>query len=276
MVTCIGSKRLRLLLPVIFAILLQPTLDTRAAAQQSQGYSQLKLYDNFNYPFIDPTRWYTQWECSTITTMECRREIVNEHLDLRVRSYGDRDTNIGSEYGNAEIYLSKSAVTDFAAQVTVLRSASAGCTTSPGVGTHSQSSIWGTFFNSGSGTASEDVGAFLILERFSTDPPNVLHVSSFISYQGTFFGNMYLGDINLGEPVIAELKWDKANSQFVARVFRPVNGQAMQAAMPYTMSDSTLAVAPQKGLLSRSFPENCVGTQTYADTETWFDQVMTN
>lgn len=276
MINCICSKRLGLLLPVIFVILLQPALDKRAAAQASQGYSQLKLYDNFSHPFIDPTRWYTQWECSMITTMECRREIVNGHLGLRVRSYGDRNTNIGNEYGNSEIWLSKSTVTDFAAQVTVVRSTSAGCTTSPGVGTHTQSSIAGAFFNGGGGTSSDDVWAFLQLERFSTDAPDVLHVSSYLNYQGTFFGNVYLGDIKLGEPVVAELKWDKANSQFVARVFRPLYGQTMQATMPYTMSDSTPAVAPQKGLLSRSFPENCVGNQTYADTETWFDQVMTN
>ena len=270
----ICSKRLSVFLLGVFAMVLQPLLDKRAAAQENN--SQLKLYDNFSHPDIDPTRWYAQFGCSTATTMECRREIVDKHLVLRARAYGDRTTNVGAEYGNAEIYLSKSAVTDFAAQVTVVRSDSAGCVTSPGGGTHSQSLLWGDFFNGGGGTASDDVSAFLVFDRYSTDPKDVVHVSAFLNYQQAFFGNVSLGEIHLGEPLHAELKWDQPNHQFLVRVYRPVNGQTMDATMPYTISDSTPAALPQKGLGSRSFPENCVGTQTYADTETWFNQVRTN
>jgi hypothetical protein len=255
---------------------MQLALANHAAGQvNSPGKSGLKLYDNFDSAYLDPTRWYAGWGCSTATTMECVRQIQEGRLHLRARAYGDRTTNVGNVYGNSEIYLVDSAATEFSAGLRVLRADSGGCTTSPGFGTHAHALLWGTFFNGGGGTANDDVFAFLIFDRFSTDPPNVVTAAAFLEYQGVFTDNVYLGPVNVGEQVTADLKWDKANHQFVAKVVHRGN-TTVQVTVPYTMSDVTPAVIPQKALGARSFPENCVGTETFADMEASFDRVMTN
>jgi hypothetical protein len=169
-----------------------------------------------------------------------------------------------------------SAATEIAADLRVLRADMAGCTTSPGSGTHAHALLWGTFFNGGGGTANDDVLAFLVFDRWSTDPPNVVTAAVFLQYQGVFTDPVYLGPVNVGEQVTADLKWDRANHQFVAKVVRPAYNTTVQVTVPYTMSDVTPAVAPQKTLGARSFPENCTGTETFADMEASFDRVMVN
>jgi hypothetical protein len=262
---------------VLLFAAMQPILERRSAAQEDESRKGgLRLYDRFNGPTIDPTRWYAQYGCSTPTTMECVRQIENGALHLRARAYGDRSTNTGAEYGNSELYLADSAATDIAAKVTMLRADSQGCVTSPGGGTHGHALLFGTFFNGGGGTTNDDVHAFLVFDRYSTDPADLVQVSAFLQYQGTFFGFVVLGNVNVGEQVRAELKWDQPNHQFVARLKRPSDDTNVQVTLPYSISDSTPAVAPSKALGARSFPENCTGTQTFVDTEAAFDRVMVN
>lgn len=274
--------RLRRTLPGLLVALLilaatQLALTDHAAAQANpSAKSGLKVYDNFNSAYLDPARWYVQFGCSGVTNLECVRQIQEGRLHLRARAYGDRNTNIGNEYGNSELYLLDPAATEFAAELRVLRADSAGCTTSPGAGTHGHALLFGTFFNGGGGTVDDDVHAFLVFDRYSTDPANVVQATAFLQYQGTFFDFADLASVNVGERVTADLKWDKANHQFVAKLVRPSNNTTVQVTLPYTMSDATPAVAPSKALGARSFPENCVGTQTFTDIEASFDRVMVN
>jgi hypothetical protein len=266
-----------LVVALLIPAAMQLALANQAAAQVNpSAKSGLKLYDNFDSAYLDPARWYAQWGCSTATTMECVRQIQEGRLHLRARAYGNRTSNIDTVYGNSEIYLIDSAATEFSAGIRVLRADSAGCTTSPGSGTHGHALLWGTFFNGGGGTANDDVLAFLVFDRWSTDPPNVVTAAAFMQYQGVFTDPVYLGPVNVGEHVTADLKWDRANHQFVAKLVRPANNTTVQVTLPYTMSDVTPAVAPQKALGARSFPENCIGTETFADMEAAFDRVMTN
>lgn len=262
---------------VLLCAALLPMLERQSAAQDDASRKGgLKLYDSFNGPTIDPTRWYAQYGCSAPTNLECVRQIENGALHLRARASGDRSTNIGAEYGNSELYLADSAATDIAARVTMLRADSQGCVTSPGGGTHSQALLFGTFFNGGGGTIDDDVHAFLVFDRYSTDPANLVQVGAFLQYQGTFFDFVVLGNMNVGERVTAELKWDQPNHQFLASLKRPGDNTNVKVTLPYSISDSTPAVAPSKALGARSFPENCTGTQTFADTEAAFDRVMVN
>jgi hypothetical protein len=273
--------RLRRTVPGLLVALLIPAamqlaLAGRAAAQvNSSAKSGLKLYDNFNSTYLDPARWYVQWGCSGLTNLECVRQIQEGRLHLRARAYGLRTTNIGAEYGNSELFLVNSAATEIAAELRVLRAESAGCTTSPGDGTHGHALLFGNFFNGGGGTTNDDVSAFLVFDRYSTDPVNVVQVSAFLQYQGTFFDFVDLAAVNVGEKVTADLKWEKANHQFVAKLVRPGN-TAVQVTLPHTMPDTMPAALPAKALGARSFPENCIGTETFADMEASFDRVMTN
>ncbi len=70
-------------------------------------------------------------------------------------------------------------------------------------GGHAHSLLSGTFFNSGSGSPDDDVQAFLILDRFSSDPQGVTSVEAFMHWQGQFFGGVGLGSVNVGQKIVA-------------------------------------------------------------------------
>jgi len=244
----------------------------------SSMHSGRRLYDNFERKHLNPDKWVSQWQCGSPSVMECDRGIVDHKLRLYVRDYGARDTNTNIQYGVSELDLRATAVTDISAGIVVLKTDSQGCTTSPqpATGTKGQALIYGSYFNGGGGTANDDVQAFLDLERRSTDPLGVLEASGFLGYQGTFFGDVDLGPVNVGERVIAELFWDKRNHRFIAHVFHPDTGASYEQTMPYSISDSMDAVFPLRGLSARGFSENCTGVKTFADMEVAFDEVKAN
>jgi hypothetical protein len=241
-----------------------------ARAQQSVQHTSLALYDNFDRQFINPSKWSAPWQCGP-PTMECVREIQNGQLRLRVRGYGATDTNTGTQFSSSEVDLTNSSVTDISAQVLVRKSTPQDCPTNPGVA-HSQAMVKGTFFNGGGGTAEDDVQAFLQLDRYNT----TVDAGGFLYYHGQFFDNVWLGSVNVGEQVILELLWDQPNHQFVVRLFRPANHTKVEQSMPYTISDTTPAVAPSKSLSANVFPANCTGKSTSADLDVLFDNIMTN
>jgi len=135
--------------------------------------------------------------------------------------------------------------------------------------------LFGAFFNGG-GTSADDVQAYLQLGRYSTDPRGTVEVGGFLYYQGQFFGNVDLGPINVGEPVMVELLWDQPNHRFVACLWRPTMGIFAEQYMPYSMSDVTAAASPFQGLSSNVFPVNCTGSRRFAEEEVSFDNLSTN
>jgi len=123
--------------------------------------------------------------------------------------------------------------------------------------------------------AADDVQAFIIFDRFSSDPPGVTSVGAFLFWQGQFFGNVGLGNVKVGQEVIARLTWDQTHHQFVASWTNVDTGSVIQAAMPYTMADTTPPAAPFKLLGVRTFTPNCVGTRMlFAHMEATFDDVQ--
>lgn len=246
-------------------------------AQQSTHSSNLALYDNFNGQFINPLKWFSQWQCGSPSVMECQRSIHGGRLVLRVRDYGNNTENQGTQYGVSELYLTSAAVTDISADVTVQNTTAQLCPANTD-DAHGQALLFGNFFNGGGGTWADDVQAFLQFDESSLypPPPGEVYVGAFLSYQGQFFGNVDLGNIYMGERVTAELKWDQPNHRFVARLFRPRFGTTSEVFMPYAVSDNAPAVFPYKGLSARAFAPNCLVGRTFADMKVSFDNVRTN
>jgi hypothetical protein len=257
-------------LALMFIAALAPT----SWAQKQQPASSLHLYDTFNQKFIDPAKWSSVWQCGP-PALDCVREIQNDHLRLGIRAYGATDSNSGTQFAGSSVNLTASSVTDIAAQVVVRKSSSQDCATNSGVA-HSQVLIYGAFFNGGGGTASDDVQAYLQLDRYATDAPGAVEVGGFLQYQGQFFGNIDLGPVNLGEQVVVELQWNQPAHQFIARLSRPASGTKVELSMPYTISDTAAAVAPFKSLSANVFPANCAGSSAAADLDVLFDRVKTN
>jgi hypothetical protein len=263
------------LLPTVIAVLLTALLPSGIVlAQTSKSASSLRLYDNFNRSFIDPSKWSASWQCGP-PALECVREIQDGQLRLHSRAYGATDSNDGTQFGSSIVNLTASLKSDIAAQVLVRVSNPQDCATNAGAA-HSQVLISGAFFNGGGGTAADDVQAYLQLDRFSATNPGTVEVGGFLQYQGLFFDNVDLGPVNLGERVKVELQWDQPNHRFVARLLRPAFGTTAEQSMPYTISDTTGAASPFKSLSANVVPANCAGTTRSADLEVLFDSVMTN
>jgi len=259
---------------MVFALVVSLTVPS--FAQQIQSSSGLKLYDSFDQRFINPAKWYTQWQCGAPTVMECEREIQDGQLHLRVRAYGSTATNDGNQFGTSGIFLTSSSVTDIAAQAVIQETNAQGCPAMTGAGTHGQALLAGSFFNGGGGTSDDDVQAYLQFDRYSTDAPGVVLVGGFLKYQGQFFGNVTVGTVNVGDHIFVELKWDKANHRFVERLYKSSTNTWTEQSLPYSILDSVPAIAPYKQLSANVFADNCVGTQTFADMGINFNNVMTN
>ena len=237
--------------------------------------AQLRLYDNFDGPFIKPSKWSPQWQCGG-TVMECVREIREDGLRLRVRAYGANNTNDGTQFGGSGLSLVNNSVTDIAADLTVSRSTAQACSTNPGFGGggHAQVLLFGSFFNGGAGTSDDDFQAFLQLDHYATLSPGMVDVGGFLFHQGQFFGNVDLGLVNVGERVRVELVWDQPSHRFAVRLFRPLYGTTAEQFMPYTVSDTTAAVSPFRNIDAFVYPANCVGAQKSAELEVRFDDVF--
>ena len=88
---------------LVFALAMSLTLSS--LAQQLQPGSGLQLYDGFDQRFINPAKWYTQWQCGSPSVMECEREIQDGQLHLRARAYGSTASNDGNQFGTTGIFL---------------------------------------------------------------------------------------------------------------------------------------------------------------------------
>ncbi len=256
------------------AVLSVCTMLNPMAKAQSKKPSVLRLYDNFNQGFIDPSKWTAIWQCGP-PALECVREIENGQLRLRIRSYGANNSNSGTQYSNSVVSLTADLVNTIAANVTVRNSNPTDCATNAGVA-HSQVLVNGSFFNGGGGTAADDVIAFLQLDHYSASPAGTVDVGGFLQYQGQFFDNVYLGPVNIGETVIVALQWDQPNHRFVVELNRPQYRTKAVQYMPYSISDTTPPVAPFKNLGANVFPPNCMGSSVPADLDVSFDNVYTN
>jgi hypothetical protein len=245
----------------------------RAQAQQSS--LDFVLYDNFNQQFLSPAKWATSSPCFTWSVLECVREIQNGELRLAVRGYGAVNSNLGTQYGESELHFIKpTPIRSIATQLVVRRTSALGCPANP-QGSHAHALLAGSFFNSGSGSATDDVQAFLIFDRFSTDPVGVLAAQAFMFWQGQFFGGVSLGTVRVGQNVIAQLQWDQANHQFLASWTDVDTGVVTQASMPYAMSDTARPAAPDKLMGVRAFTANCLGTKMLSvGMEATFDDVI--
>jgi hypothetical protein len=245
-------------------------------AQDFASYAGLRPYDTFSGALLDPSKWVGQWQCGT-TVMECVREIQDRQLHLRVRGYGDPNVDGGNQYGVSELYLtSGAAVTNVAAHVTVRRAAQDSCPSGAGGDSVAQALLWAAFFNAGDGTRFDDMVPSITLNPVSSNPPGVLNVNGFLGFRDQLLGNVFLGQVNVGERVMLSLAWDRPNHRFITRLFKPASNTLVERYMPYTVSDAMPPSSPSRALTVRAMPVNCLGQRTSTEMEVLFDNVMTN
>jgi hypothetical protein len=236
------------------------------------------LYDDFHEKWLDPTKWLPQNPQCWGNVLECVREIRNNKLHLVARNFGARDSDSGIQYSESEVYFVKpNLINSIRADVTASFSGTA-CPTNSTDYTHTQVQIGGSFFNTGSGNASDDIAVGLIDWIDSTKPTTQL-ISVYWGYIWPGAAtDTFLATYPVGTELTATLKWDKTNHQFIAstKVKDEPDQTAERVAIPYPYPDTTLPASPVKSLLASQHTLNCTSAPTYGQVEATFDNVIVN
>jgi hypothetical protein len=205
--------------------------------------------------------------------MECVRQIQNKKLHLARRTYGNRDTNPGLQFGDANlVFASPSRIKTISTEITVLTSVDSPCPANP-LGNGAGAQIDATFFNTGSGDPNDDVGAHLTLGHFTGMAAGQLVVFGQINHGNDYLGGIPVGSATVGIPVIATLAWDQLNHQFVVSLTDSSTNVTTQTTMPYSFADTTPATNPSKDLSVNTFPANCTASPASVFMEATFDNV---
>jgi hypothetical protein len=249
------------------------------------------LYDSLISDLIDPELWNNSPPCQRPRTLECVREPGGDGakakkkvkanskqingLQMRMRTYGETSSNQGvSNDINQLVFSVPNPITTIVSNVVVTEAGAVTCAQNPG-GSHTHARIDGRFFNTGSGNEADDVTAFIVVEKFSEQPPADLDIYVFAHTAGAFFGNTPLGTITIGELVQLTIQWDHAQNRFVFTLERN-NLLPSVATIPYTFSDTAPPNFPQKTLGVHTFAASCTNDASVASITAEFSNVHVN
>ncbi len=242
----------------------------------SLAFSQrATIYDNFSSGYLDPTKWVGAPICTLPSTFDCARTIRGGQLILQAVTYGLASSDTGSLYDTSYINIANpTSVKSVDVRVVVPSTRTAGCSSNVSP-SHSAFTVTGSFFNTGSGNWTDDVQAYVIIDRTASSSRGLM-ASAFLSTGYiNFFGNVSLGSVAEGERVRVTLRWDAAGSQFIVSLTHP--GQApIIVALPYTQANSMPPAIPQVLLGIRNFVPNCVASQSVAGMTAAVSRVMVN
>jgi hypothetical protein len=256
---------------VVFGFLLFAVLS--CAAQNTSSPQPLILYDDFNHPFLGPSKWSSVPGCFTTNGVEqeCVRQIRSGKLYLAHRNYGNPNTDSGSQFGSAFVaFANPSKIKSITAEITFKNYFEVPCLANPEFGAAAH--IDATFFNTGTGNPSDDVGGHLGLGRGFSDPPDQVSVFGQIN-QGGNYSYLFLGTVKIGTPVNATLAWDQPNHQFLVSWTNLITHVTTNETMPYTFADTAPPTNPSKVLTANTFPDNCTAAPAWVYIEATFDNV---
>jgi len=236
--------------------------------------SGLPVYDDFNERWLSPAKWQPVLPNCWGNVLECVRQIRDGKLYLAVRNFGDSNSDTGIDYSESEVFFrNQSAVRSIAADVSVQNYAGKGCSTNNTDNNQTQVRMGGAFFNSGSGTAFDDVTAVIVFLVDVSDPRTIT-VGGWWGWEDQGNWN-FIASYPVGTSLRGSIRWDKENRQFVASV-TAADGTGGTAVMPYTVLETAPPVTANKKLDATLFTLNCTSTQTFGEVEATFDNVMIN
>jgi hypothetical protein len=243
-------------------------ISTLPAAAQT-----LKSYDDFDHKFINSAKWaYALCFSSSGLEMECVRGVRDGQLHLTHRHFGVQSDDAGQQNGSALVgFANAQNIKTIRTDVTVLSNLEVACATNPSFG--SNTGLWGTFFNAGSGDPNDDVGAELNLKRIPSDPPGHLNVIGQTFHAGIYSPYTSLGWVVIGMPVTITLAWDQPNHRFVISLTNKTTQEIRSAIMPYTFADTTEVAGPAKTMGAGGFAADCSANPTSIYVDAVFDNV---
>jgi hypothetical protein len=223
--------------------------------------------------------------CVDPNAYDCVREALLGHLRLAVKGYGGPLLDGGVTVADSGLQLrSPEAIDGIRFRFVVKSFGNRACPNdddpeTPDPAAAQSQLLAQAAFRSVGPLDPVDVIAYFLVERRSDDtdiPATRLRVIGFLSQGESFFGNVDLGTVRLGEPAMATLKWDPAEQVIVWRIVRTVTTPYTQEAMSDPFPITGPAIDPSKSLLVRTFAPNCSSARGFAAMEALIDTVWVN
>lgn len=248
-----------------------------AAGGQALALEPFRIYDQFSDAVVSPDRWLAGERVLTVHS---------GGLILMQRSWPLTTTDFGAGFSSWNDPLANpGSVTAIRARVNVRAVEVSTCATNPAV-SQSRARIIGGFFNAGApvpGTQINDVTAQVRVNRASNsaDPDGVLRVQGLLQHctnadcsTTLVIGNVVeLGTVNVGEPTVIEMQWDKPGKTFY---FARDRG-AYRGTVAYTEDDTLPPSILFRQLSTRVDLPNCQNAPRSPGTvDARFDNVQVN
>lgn len=234
-------KHIVLLAALLACFFFTASSSTLGQVPTSTG-SSLVLYDDFNGPYLDPTKWFDN--SYTVGTLESVRELAppyqgegnNGRLHMKQRAY----LNPGDAYtaGWMNLFFANAAsIKEVAFSVAVNSPTLSQCPTNDT--SFVRAGFTGRFFNYGRGSELDpdmDVNVDLNLHRERGNPTGPLIVGATVSANGPqgFWTGQNIGFAKVGQTVKLRVRWDQPNKQFLFQL----NSDPV-VAIPYFVSDGS-------------------------------------
>ncbi len=248
----------------------QQTANGQGAQNGRQAY-----YDTFSERWLDPAKWDVRYNPPCDRTLECSRQIENGHLRLGLRNFGATDSDSGGPFSWTGLTpVDPNAVHSMTTDITVRSFSGTACSTIPAVA-QTNVEMGGLYFNTGTNDPSDDVQVIMASIVDTSDPNTILVVYYLASRDLQISGE--IGRYPIGKTLTATVAWDKANHQFIFAVnVTDDPSHAARAVAPYYVSDTTPPVNPVRWLDAGVYSPNCTSSQTSAQVEVFYDNVMIN
>lgn len=251
-----------------------------SATPSSTTISPLVLYDDFNGPRIDPSKW-DDWTQSAGIREAVRElsplyqgQINNGRLHIFQRAYSWTGNDDGASYGWLGLQFTNPSVVETSFTVAVNGATLSECQSNPSSSSSAWAGFVGRYFNfAGQQNDSQDVEAGIALFRESTDTGTSLRVQAHISSgDGTVNSYQTLGSVRLGQTAKLRVKWDQPNHQFVFQLnCNPA------VSMSYNVSDTFPPVTQIKAFWVGQGTPNCTTKPPgSAMMDAYFDNVYVN
>ena len=234
--------------------------------------AQAILYDGFNGPDLDATKWTADQSGSG--GLEIVRTVTKgKRLLLAHRVVGNVNTNTGlNNSANRLRFATHRGFHSIRFKVNVTEVDVQGCdavnTTAAG-----RVGFFGAYFSDSVGT----VSAFLFARRESdsTDAPNLLRVTGNVTHctdaecsSGEDLGTVDLGTMPIGVNTALSLRWDEANNRFIFRKnLEPIQSISYTLPVVVKRQGRTLSVGGE-------VPNCRTAPRPFAKISTFLDSVM--
>lgn len=241
-----------------------------------------QLYDNFKTDQISPNLWAITPGTICESTLECERQIRNNQLQLRIRSFGlnisnPLDPRLGqSNWSQMNLNVANpTGIFGIGANMVVTRATSSAI---PGY-QFGQFVLRATFFSSVDNPQSypenKDIEANISLGWGGYNNP--LEVSAHVNKMGSDFqdlGSASLGTVDVGETIRVWLLWDNAGHKFTYGVQHFHPNYTITRDIPYDPNIAHFPALYEYRMLNlQASPPNLQGSQTYSDGAVKISQV---